>query len=257
MDLDEWNASVHPWLTGLEAVLPVDFSRRSLADLERVAHRINDNAAAAYLGETLLRVGGGRWVERDGVFAVTADPALDLPAVVPGDLIEEDGEPTATYDEWAAAVAERRATDPDWEPVVEYTPGLGPEDNADSAATDRWLTEREDRFPAWVARWAPDGVWDFSPSSLDRLAELLVRELGDDPVALLDPANGDLSDVAAWYVGEACRQAGNGEWSWDDPPIVICLGPNLDEVEPLDELGTGMRTPGHLGRRWTDLAGLS
>src|SRR5688500_9447314 len=109
MDLDEWLSSVHPWLTGLEAVLDVDFSRRSLADLERVRAEIYDdsevwlNATAAYLGETLLRAGGGRWIDLDGKFAVTADPALRLPPVVPEDLIDEPGLPTEVCDKWAAA----------------------------------------------------------------------------------------------------------------------------------------------------------
>ena len=247
---------MHPWLVALESFLDVNFSRRSLADLERIGERGFDlgDAAAAYLGETLVRVAGGRWVELDGDFAVTADPALNLPPEVQAELVVGQGEPTRIYDEWAVAVAERKAADPGWEPVGECTPGLGPQNSSDWAAADRWLTEREENFPAWVTRWAPDGVWDFSPSSLDRLAELLVRELGDDPAALRDPANGDLAEVARWYAGEACRQAGNGQWTWSDPPIVQCLGPDLTgELEPLDELATGMRTPGYLSAKWLDL----
>ncbi len=44
MDLDEWKASVHPWLVGLEASLDVDFTRRSLADLERVRASDGDDS---------------------------------------------------------------------------------------------------------------------------------------------------------------------------------------------------------------------
>jgi hypothetical protein len=64
MGLAEWLQGVHPWLVGLEAAVEVDFSRASLVKLEDVAAAGGDSPAfEAYLGETLLRVGGGRWVE--------------------------------------------------------------------------------------------------------------------------------------------------------------------------------------------------
>jgi hypothetical protein len=134
MELDEWLAGVHPRLGGLERVLDIDFSRRSLVDLERIAGENDDNDAfAAYLGETLLRVGGGRWTDVEGAFAVTADPALRLAPAVPAELIDEPGLPTGTYDEWAAAAAAHRASDPGWAPAMEPTPGFGPQQVAESA----------------------------------------------------------------------------------------------------------------------------
>ena len=260
MNLDDWLAGVHPRIAGLEGSLDVDFSHRSLADLERLAGEGDDsesfvNAAAAYLGETLLRVGGGRWIELDGDFAVAADPTLGLPPVVPAELVGEPGLPTGTYDEWAAAVAARKATDPGWEPVVEPTPGFRPERVARSPQLDRWLAGREAAFPRWAARWAPEGTWDFSPSSLDRLAELLLRELGDDPDALGDPGNGELVDGAAWYVGEAYRRAGAGQWSWADRPVVVNLRNRDAELVPLVQLELAMLVPGYLGGNCASVAG--
>jgi hypothetical protein len=250
MDLDDWVQSVHPWLGGLEASLAVDFSRESLVALERLAAAAESDAYAAYLGETLLRVGGGRWAEVDGRPGVTADPALGLAPVVPADLLEAAGAATRTYDEWA--VAARAAAEPGWRPVMEPTPGFGAAAVAETPELERWFAERAADFPAWVARWAPDGTWDFSAASLDRLAELLNRLL-ESRKAVDDPANCDLVDGALWYLGDTCRRAGDGQWSWSDGPYLINLGPGHAQMRLRVQLKTGMGTPGYLSEKCESL----
>jgi hypothetical protein len=134
-------------------------------------------------------------------------------------------------------------------------PGL--DERREAAATpelEGWLAEREAGFAGWVERWAPDGTWDFSSSSLDRLDELLTRLLGDSG-ALRDPANRDLVDGAVWYLDEAFRRSGGGEWSWKDEPggrpvpYVVNLGADGRSQLPLVQLRMGMRTPGYLSAR--------
>jgi hypothetical protein len=261
MDLADWLQYVQPWLIGLESGLEVDFSRSSLEDLEELADGGGHPGFEAYLGETLLRVGGGRWTEVDGVPGVTADPALGLPPAVPADLLAEPGRPVEVYDEWAAAVAARRDAVPGWHPVKEPTPGLDePTVPSVPAQLRDWLAEREAGFAGWVRRWAPRGTWDFSAASLDGLGELLVRELGDES-GLADPANRDLVDGAVWYVGETYRRAGDGQWSWSEEedgepsvPYVVDLGSSGRSQLPLVQLEMGMGTPGYLRSRCSSLA---
>lgn len=260
MELEEWLQGVQPWLVGLEAAVEVDFSRASLVELEVLAAEGDSPAYEAYLGETLLRAGGGRWVEVSGEAGVTADPELGLPPVVPAELLVEPGRLVEVYDQWAAAVAARRDAVPGWQPVKEPTPGLDKRhEPAKPPQLRNWLAEREAGFAGWVARWAPDEMWDFSPSSLDRLSELLVRLLGS-PQALKDPVNSDLVDGAVWYLGEAFRRAGGGDWSWKDEPgeqpmsYVVNLGRNNRSQLPLAQLRNGMRTPGYLHARCEALA---
>lgn len=251
---------MQPWLVGLESAIEVYFSRASLAELAELAAEGGHPGFDAYLGETLLRVGGGRWVEMDGAPAVAADPSLKLSPVVPAGLLTEPGRAVEVYDEWAAAVAARRGAVPGWQPVKEPTPGL---DTRTEPATPpelrRWLAEREAEFPRWVARWAPEGRWDFSASSLDGLAELLVRVLGEEG-GLRDPANRDLVDGAVWYVGEVYRRVGGGQWAWEvrdgkpSVPYVVNLGRRRRSQTPLVQLEMGMGTLGYLRSRCESFA---
>ncbi|GAA2860600.1 hypothetical protein Acy02nite_56850 [Actinoplanes cyaneus] len=258
MDLEEWVDSVQPRIVGLEGLgLRLDYGRDDLAVLERLA--TGDVSAefvagcAAYLGETLLRAAGGGWVAGDGHPAVRADPALDLPEVTPAELFEEEGLAAETFDAWASAVAARTRTEPGWRPVKEPTPGLDPHPAPASPEVDAWLAGREADFPRWVARWAPDGTWDFSPASLNRLADLLIQLLGDK-AAVLDPANRDLVEGAAWYTGEAYRRAGDGQWSWQDGPRLVNVGRDNRSYVPVEELQAGMSISRYLGTRCRRLA---
>ncbi len=242
MDLDDWVQGVQPRLAALEAFIDVDFSRDSLV---RLPPANGNDAYAAYLGETLMRVGGGRWVEVGGEPGVTADPALGLLPVVPVELMEDPEAATRAYDEWAAAVAVKSAAEPGWRPTMVPAPGFGDAAVTETPELDRWLAAQEADFPAWVARWAPDGTWDFSAESLDRLAALLNRLIAD-PDAVRDPAAGDPVDGALWYLGETCRRAGHGRWSWLDGPGLINLGPDRGQMRLRNQLSMGMITPDYL-----------
>ncbi|BBH70635.1 hypothetical protein ACTI_73200 [Actinoplanes sp. OR16] len=244
MDLEEWRQSIQPWLVGLEAALDVDFSRASLARLEELAAEDDGPAYAAYLGETLLRVGGGRWIDLDGDPGVTADPVLGLAPVVPAELLTDPGRAIEVYDAWAAAASASPTP-----PVKEPTPGLDERPApAEPAELHTWLATQE-------ARWPHDAGWDFSPSSLDRLTDLLVQRLGD-PSGLKDPANREFVDGAAWYLGETFRRSGRGDWSWHDTkgPYVINLGTDGRSQLPLVQLRLGMRTRGYLRSRCGSLS---
>ncbi|MFC7549405.1 hypothetical protein [Plantactinospora sp. GCM10030261] len=260
MELERWLRHVQPWLVGLESAIAVDFSRASLAELEELAAEGDHPGFDAYLGETLLRVGGGRWVEVDGAPAVTADPSLGLSPVVPADLLAEPGRAVEAYDEWTVAVAARREAVPGWHPVKEPTPGLDKRtEPVVPPELRRWLAERESGFLRWAARWAPEGRWDFSTSSLDELGELLVRVLGDES-GLRDPANRDFVDGAIWYVGEVYRRVGGGQWSWEAKdgkppvPLLVNLGGRRRSQAPLVQLEMGMGTSGYLRSRCESFA---
>jgi hypothetical protein len=97
----------------------------------------------AYIGESLLRVGGGGWREAerpDGVFGglpvIEADGALALPVVSPVDLAVEvvrdrrEGLLVGVCGEWLRAVGAYRVAHPGWAPAKRRTPGLDPEDPA-------------------------------------------------------------------------------------------------------------------------------
>jgi hypothetical protein len=119
---------------------------------------------------------------------------------------------------------------------------------------DTWLAAREAGLPGWVARWAPDDTWDYSPSSLDRLTELLIREIGEDPDALRDPANAELVDGSAWYLGETYRRAGGGQWSWRGRPVLVNVRSRDAGLIPTVQLKLGMLKPGYLGKNCASVA---
>ena len=81
----------------------------------------------------------------------------------------------------------------------------------------RWLSEREAQFPAWVRDYGGDGaeaVWDFSPDSLDALEDLVI-ERGSPPEQLLeDEQNAPFVDGALWYLGEVLRRTRPLPWGY-------------------------------------------
>lgn len=258
MELEEWTDSVQPRIVGLEGLgLRLDFGRGDLAGLERLATGdVTEEfrqGCAAYLGETLLRAAGGGWLVAGGLPAVHADPDLALPTVIPAELLEEEGLAAETFVQWTRAVAARRTAEPGWQPVKEPTRGLDSVPAPASSEAEAWTAAREADFPRWVARWAPDEEWDFSPASLNRLADLLNRSLGDQ-AAVLDPAHADLVESAAWYVGESYRRAGDGQWSWQDGPYLVNVGRDSRSYVPVEELQAGMEIDRYLGTRCRRLA---
>jgi hypothetical protein len=231
--LESWREEMSPVLARLEAFelpadFPFDFSAASLARLEQLvldrfpAGRAPAEpaggfleAAIAYIGESLLRTGGGQWdwdAEAD-VPLVRPDEALKLPSISPLRLIiAAAGRRTGTelagaHAELAAAVDEHAAAHPGWSPTKVPTPGV--DEVGEPAASPwlaAWLAERERAFPAWAAgSGVAPASWDFSPASVDAL-EALVRRRLPATGALTDAAHHDFAQGAAWYYGEVARR---------------------------------------------------
>ena len=142
-----------------------------------------------YLGEALLRTGGGSWAWNDDPESssydlplVRPDGELEFRQISPLDLIAAAArtrssiEFVSVHAALERAVADRKAVEPSWNPTKELTPGV--DDILDSRPSEfliGWLAEREAAFPRWIADYAGgSGTWDFSPESLDTL-EALVR----------------------------------------------------------------------------------
>ncbi|GAB2584888.1 hypothetical protein Aab01nite_53600 [Paractinoplanes abujensis] len=218
----------------------LDFSAESLGVLERYLHgRYGDQesidadeeaewiveGAAAYTGELLMRLAGGRWDQETEpatwrVPPIHADPALKLPAVAPLELAltaARGGGPalTRSYTEWNVVVGEKRLAEPSWEPVKQPTIGVDPPtvEASESAYLADWLAAQERAFPAWADRFGTAAGWDFSRESLVALGALVLRVL-PGPDAFRDPANLPFREVAAWYGGETMRRSAGGHWKY-------------------------------------------
>jgi hypothetical protein len=93
----------------------------------------------AYVGETLMRVGGGRWVWSGGRAVVRFDDGLGVPSVAPLSVLVTTAEQHSNrqlikvYAEVAAAVAARQTVDPSWEPEKLATVGVDPVPAEDAA----------------------------------------------------------------------------------------------------------------------------
>jgi hypothetical protein len=224
-----------------EDELTFDFSGDSLEEWEGYLRYLFDTPAElaapakrwlvegmiAYVGETLLRLGGGGWRAADepdrvfrGLLVIEADGALGLPVVSPADLAVEvvrdrrEGLLAGIYREWQGAVAAHRAAHPGWTPTKRRTPGLDPRDEAADARWLRdWLAARERTFPDWAARYGGGVAWDFSAGSVEALGAL-VRRLTPTADELAAPANAAFVDGATWYLGEALRRVKGGAWHY-------------------------------------------
>jgi hypothetical protein len=213
-------------LTYLPDDFPVDFSPASLVQLEDLlVERLRDEAddvleedVVGYLGETLMRVGGGRWAWSGERLVVQFDPALSLPPLTPMDLVERavdrgGGEEFAgAYDRLAAIVMAYARANPGWEPIKLRTPVLDPEEPPPpSAELDRWLAQQSAAFGAWSGTHANAGPWDFSARSLDDLARALLAELTLADVHDVDSGHPVVQSVA-WYLGETLIRNADGGW---------------------------------------------
>ncbi|WP_131811887.1 hypothetical protein [Mycobacterium mantenii] len=211
-------------------------------------HQSFTAGVVAYLGEALMRVGGGRW---DWVAEAPADAAID-DAVLLRRLsehrwrIDSAGEPDATgfpiirpdsdsglealspthlllealagdtavfatvYQRWQETVKSYAATHPDWSPVKERTLADGLFNApAPSMVLDDWLARQEQRFPDWAAQ--NGGNWDYTPDSINRLTDLVSRKT-PTVVALRDPANAEFVEGASYYLGEILRRGCPSRW---------------------------------------------
>lgn len=238
----------------LRGVVDMDYSQASLQALENVVREryrgrypLGDDAftagVVAYVGETLMRVGGGAWEwttepfpdtgpgEQDsrrelakhhwhasggdepdavGLPIVRPDPATGLPALSPVHLLldavesPDGGLWAATYRRWREAVDFYAASHPGWTPSKQHTLADGVLPSPPpSAALDDWLARQAEHFPQWAARY--DGQWDYSPESIDRLTAL-VAKLTPTVASFYDPANADFVDGATYYLGETLRR---------------------------------------------------
>ena len=227
-DLDRWTHSIAALIDSLGHLLPVehtmDFSVESLTSLEELIHTAEDDTAfadavAAYLGEALLRVGGGYWKWNDdpssgslGMPIVTPfEPAND---VSPHQLVQlarrwRDGNTfTRVYNAWERAAHELHIRRPFQHPAKIPTPGLDP---TPPSAIQTWCDTREHEFPHWAAQHGRDRTWDFSMTSLDDLATIIFATT-PTPQLLTDPRHEAFATGAVWYFGETIRRAAPAHW---------------------------------------------
>ena len=269
----------------LGGAVELDYSEASLSAVEAAArNRLGDPAEAlydeqqsftagvvAYLGEALMRVGGGRWdwvaEAPDGV--EVADAVLRQRLAEHRWRIDSAGEPDATglpiirpdaesgleelspthlvlqalasdesavlsvvHERWQRAVKSHAAMNPDWSPVKERTLADGLF-NAPPPSTvlDEWLARREKRFPDWAA--TNGGSWDYTPDSIDRLTELVLRNT-PTVAAIRDPGNADFVDGACYYLGEMLRRGCPSRWVYrefrdEGDPITANFQLQLDD----------------------------
>lgn len=283
--LSEWHERLFFVLMLLEDLqlkgtdVTLDYSRESLASLEREVLRIFDDPSqvlrpthrtltegcAAYLGETLMRAAGGAWTlstEPDingrnaGIPLATADAAL---AVEPVSLVRllceatevRDGERfTAAFDRWVHAVDEKKRIDPSWSPVKEHTTADRPD--PESSPLVEWLTRQSGSFQDWTETYAPDTTWDFTPASLPAL-EGVVRRIAPTEEELLDDAHRDFLEGAIWYLGETMRRGLGGQWNWNlrkpgrrNFPYVQNLGVSGVRFPPYTIIEAALERPGYL-----------
>ncbi|RAU91571.1 hypothetical protein DQP58_20360 [Mycobacterium colombiense] len=246
----------------LGGAVVLDYSEASLSALETAArHRLADPAEAlddehqsftagvvAYLGEALMRVGGGRWdwvaeppegvavgdsglrrrlsehrwridsagePDATGFPIVRPDSESGLEALSPTHLLlqalaDESGVLVPVYGRWKQVVQDYAEAHPGWSPVKERTLADGLF-NAPPPSTvlDDWLAHQEQHFADWAAR--NGGNWDYSPDSINRLTELVSRKT-PTVAALRDPANGEFVEGACYYLGEILRRGCPSRW---------------------------------------------
>lgn len=250
--LATWLEALGPVLDRLAWFVPQDFSHdfspMSLDALEWVlATQLPDfdpsdrsafdsglaDSAVAYLGEALMRVGGGRWAP-DGDPAgptgrrpvVRFDNALGLPPVSPLRLMvraADAGTGTEFRDalvEVQEAVAEYQAAHPGWMPTKDHGPGV------DAFAVDElppsdpwlggWLASRAADFPHWADQTGDPREWQFAPETLetiDGLERLFLDRFGTVE-KFSAPGSADFVATASWVLGETLRRAAPDRVVW-------------------------------------------
>jgi hypothetical protein len=247
--VDSWVESLHLYLGQLRELLPesfpFDYTPASLSALEQVVLEWFDEAdelgeddslefvrdVVGYIGEALMRIGGGWWHSDAGPDAiidpldpdqlkslrVRFDPALAARSVSPLVLLADAvTRRTGQLFRTAAttldrAVARQVAVDPEWAPVKIYTPVLDRLEVPRASQLTDWLSEQEQAFPGWARAHADAGTWDFSPESLDALEALTRRQVTGD-VEAATGAQRAFVQQAAWYLGEVLRRSFGGQW---------------------------------------------
>lgn len=250
-----WREEMQPRLVALG--VPLDFTPDTLARLEgMVAGQPRlALAVAGYLGEALMRVGGGHWEVTDAGPVVHFDPALELPPLAVLDLVTRS---VATHAEITRTVADFKARNPEWSPTKEHTPAVDWIDDSDHPQHPwlvSWLADRAAAFPQWTVEHP--GPWDFSPESLDAL-EKLVQTLGLE--------SEEFVEGAVWYLGEVAVRHRGARWKyyyderpysetgsvWNNNPFVEQPDPDGHGAVPIFMLKTAVRLgePGILRDRF-------
>jgi hypothetical protein len=223
-----WREEMQPRLVALG--IPLDFAPATLARLEKMVAESPHLAlaAAGYLGEALMRVGGGRWEMTDAGPIVHFDPALELPSLAVLELVPNSVD---AHDEITRAVADFKARNPDWSPKKEHTPAVDPIDDSEHPQHPwlvSWLAARAEAFPQWTIDHP--GPWDFTPESLDAL-EKLVQTLG--------LSSEEFVEGAVWYLGEVAVRHRGARWKYyyDERPYsetgsVWNNNPFVDQPDP-------------------------
>lgn len=234
--------------------VPVDLSPASLQALEAMLldlYAADDTdaalspddatlrAAAAYLGESLVRITGGEWAwstkpltgsdgqrvaaGSDGRPVVHPDADLDpiAPYVLIGDAL------TARTGTVFAAEARRLRN----AMTASGIPVAGPDPDPQ---LEEWLADREAEFTAWAeeAGGAADR-WDFGAASLDDLAAVLRSRYGSDDELTEAREEGTFVDGAVWYAGEVARRTKGAVWQ--APPSWVDDEPDDDDDDAYDE----------------------
>jgi hypothetical protein len=275
--LNDWLRRMAPRLGRLQDILlpadfPFDYSDRSLQLLESEllnryggaaelrANRERDFAEAVvrYIGESLMRAAGGRWLWNDDPSETNSMRTLvqlDLegPPVSPLELIETavDRRTGRVLEELYRAlqgrVADRRSKHPGWKPTKQPTPGVDLTPQPKSEYLEAWLASGRREFRRWISDDAA-GSMDFSRASVERLEERLLDQRHQGPLELTDIP--DHIQAAAWYFGEILLRAVGGEWRYHpglpDSPEVFVGRPFVllqvggmelgEESEPVDPL---------------------
>jgi hypothetical protein len=189
---------------------------------ELVATLVRDELAR---GAYDARISSGAYWYRDGQFSVLVEPA------------------------------EGDAEDP---PPPSAPPTPGPEfdieagDRPSAEVLAQWLAKREATVPGWVSAYGDLGAWDFSPESLD-LLESLVRGVVVSLDDLTDPANRELLQGAAWYLGEVMIRTKGGEWElkevFGSEPYVNQPKPHGSMAFPMASIVNAFKDGGTLRER--------
>ncbi|BDB39818.1 MULTISPECIES: hypothetical protein [Mycobacterium] len=254
---DLWRNGIAELLAVLAPRLPgiaLDYSPASLAAVEQFActdavatDPALRSAVIAYLGESLLRTGDGRWIWDDHPGSITYGYPLVKPylgaAVSPAHVLEyartwPDGRNFARLHEaWSAAVEGYRDRNLLHLLTRESTPGIdGPDPVAPGEA---WAGLQRARFPEWIERFGAGYAWDFSEQSMDSLAELILRHCPTGSAILDSGAPTEFLEGAVWYLGETLHRARPSRWVLTDfeaPRLArLSIMGYASEVHPLGE----------------------
>lgn len=232
---DQWLGSIASLLGVLAALLgdtALDYSTASLEAVEAfTVTSIDTNDAAqvgtlrdavvAYVGECLLRTGGGRWIwDIHPEHLISGFPVVErnVTRVSPAHLIEfalarRDGQTFARiHRAWIADAEDRRRREDQHSLQRELTPGL--DYTPEPTPAEQWASGQRSRFPEWVARYGAGCQWDFSADSLDVIARIVLEHCPADSSVLHAPPGEDFLDGVLWYLGETLHRAKPSRWSF-------------------------------------------